>query len=193
MPVVNGEVAYEALSGRIPADVPRLMCWACLLSGAAGHTYGANGIWQLNRKGQPYGNSPHGGNYGPIPWDEAMRLPGSTQVGLAGKLLTSLPFEKLEPQQDWAGWQKPTADKFLVPYTAAIPRKLRIIYVPTADAIVVRKLEPDIRYTVRVFDPLTGKTTEVAPDRDEPADSMTLHSPRGLDHDWVALLDARQK
>ena len=77
MPVVNGEVSYEALLGKIPAEIPRLMFWTCILSGAAGHTYGANGIWQLNRRDQPYGKSPHGGTYGPIPWDEAMRLPGS--------------------------------------------------------------------------------------------------------------------
>ena len=77
MPVVNGEVCYEALLGKIPAEIPRLMFWTSMLSGAAGHTYGANGIWQLNRRDQPYGKSPHGGTYGPIPWDEAMRLPGS--------------------------------------------------------------------------------------------------------------------
>ena len=81
MPVVNGEVCYEALLGKIPAEVSRLMFWSCMLSGAAGHTYGANGIWQLNRRDQPYGKSPHGGTYGPIPWDDAMRLPGSSQLG----------------------------------------------------------------------------------------------------------------
>ena len=52
MPVVNAEVSYEALSGSIPAEIPRMMCWVCLMSGAAGHTYGANGIWQLNRREQ---------------------------------------------------------------------------------------------------------------------------------------------
>src|SRR5438128_4943039 len=36
----------------------RFMFWACVLSGAAGHSYGANGIWQVNRPGQPYGPSP---------------------------------------------------------------------------------------------------------------------------------------
>ncbi len=102
MPVVDGEVAYEALSGRTPAEIPRLMCWATYLSGAAGFTYGANGIWQLNEKGRPYGNSPWGGSYGPIPWDEAMNLPGSAQVGRATKLLRTFPFEKFTPHPEWA-------------------------------------------------------------------------------------------
>ena len=34
MPVVNGEVSYEALLGTIPAEIPRLMFWTCMLSGA---------------------------------------------------------------------------------------------------------------------------------------------------------------
>ena len=97
MPVVDGEVTYEALLGRTPAEIPRLMCWACYLSGTAGFTYGANGIWQLNEKGKPYGNSPWGGSYGPIPWDEAMNLPGSKQVGLAAKLLLLASVRKVCP------------------------------------------------------------------------------------------------
>ena len=95
MPVVNGEVCYEALLGTITADIPRLMFWTSMLSGAAGHTYGANGIWQLNRRDQPYGKSPHGGTYGPIPWDDAMRLPGSRQLGLAKKFLEHYPWHRL--------------------------------------------------------------------------------------------------
>ena len=67
-------------SGRLPS-----------VAGRAGHTYGANGIWQVNRREQPYGKSPHGGNnWGTIPWDDAMRLPGSRQVAAAKRLLESI-------------------------------------------------------------------------------------------------------
>ena len=105
MPVLDGEVCYEALLDRIPADVVRLMFWSSALSGAAGHTYGANGIWQLNRKDKPYGKSPHGGDYGHIPWDEAMKLPGSGQLGQAKRLLERYPWQKFEPHPEWASWQ----------------------------------------------------------------------------------------
>jgi hypothetical protein len=109
MPVLDGEVCYEALLGRTPAEIPRLMFWASMLSGAAGHTYGANGIWQLNRKDQPYGKSPHGGDYGHIPWDEAMNLPGSGQPGLAKRLLEKYSWQKFEPHPDWAAFEGTTA------------------------------------------------------------------------------------
>lgn len=44
LPVVNGEVCYEGILADSREEIQRLMFWSCLLSGAAGHTYGANGI-----------------------------------------------------------------------------------------------------------------------------------------------------
>jgi hypothetical protein len=55
MPVIDGEASYEMLMDKTPPDWPRAMFWICMLSGAAGHTYGANGIWQCNRREQPHG------------------------------------------------------------------------------------------------------------------------------------------
>jgi hypothetical protein len=45
-------------------EVQRFMFWSALLSGTGGHTYGANGIWQVNTRQQPYGLSPHGHSWG---------------------------------------------------------------------------------------------------------------------------------
>ena len=82
-PVINAEVCYEGICGSSYQDIQRLIFWSCILNGACGHTYGANGIWQLNTSGQPYGLSPHGTSWGNTPWEEAYRLPGSEQVGIA--------------------------------------------------------------------------------------------------------------
>jgi len=46
MPVLVGEVSYEGIIHGTQAEVQRLTLWASILSGAAGHTYGANGIGQ---------------------------------------------------------------------------------------------------------------------------------------------------
>jgi len=107
MPVVNGEVCYEGILDTCFADVQRFMVWSCYLSGTAGHTYGANGIWQINRRGKPYGKSPHGGNWGTRPWDDAMKLPGSGQCALARKLLMQYPWHRFEPHPEWASFTKP--------------------------------------------------------------------------------------
>src|ERR1035441_8095044 len=99
MPVIDGEASYEMLNDSLPTEWTRRMFWLCLMNGAAGHTYGANGIWQCNRPGQPHGASPHGGSYGNIPWNEAMNLPDSRQVGLGKKLLERYPWQCNRPGQ----------------------------------------------------------------------------------------------
>ena len=191
MPVVNGEVCYEALLGKIPADVCRLMFWTNVLSGAAGHTYGANGIWQVNRRDQPYGKSPHGGTYGPIPWDEAMRLPGSQQLGLGKKLLEQYPWYRFRPHPEWAAWAAAPAapQEFEVPYTAGIPGGVRITYVPAPRPITVRRLEPGRGYIAAYFDPVTGRRTAIGPARPDPDGSWTVAPPRGDPADWVLILE----
>ncbi|HEV8291785.1 MAG TPA: DUF5060 domain-containing protein, partial [Tepidisphaeraceae bacterium] len=97
LPTVNAEPSYEMLMDKTPAEVCRRIFWVCWASGVKGYTYGANGIWQVNRRDQRYGKSPHGGDYGKIAWDEAMNLAGSTQVNLGKKLLSEYEWWKFEP------------------------------------------------------------------------------------------------
>ena len=108
MPVINGEASYEMLFDKIPARWPRAMFWVCLLNGAAGHTYGANGIWQCNRPDLPHGPSPNGAQngvgYGKITWAEAMNLPGSRQVALGKQFLTQVPWQNFTPHPEWASF-----------------------------------------------------------------------------------------
>ncbi|MGH7867952.1 MAG: DUF4038 domain-containing protein, partial [Candidatus Dormibacteraceae bacterium] len=81
MPVLVGEVCYEGILDENRQEVERFVFWACMLSGAAGHTYGADGIWQVNTQEHPFGPSPHGRSWGGPPWDTAYQLPGSRKVG----------------------------------------------------------------------------------------------------------------
>lgn len=116
MPVINGEASYEMLGDSLPTEWTRQMFWLCLMNGAAGHTYGANGIWQLNRRGQPHGPSPTAGSpptgYGVISWDEAMRLPGSQQVGAGKKLFLQYPWSRFEPHPEWVAGRPVPAVSF---------------------------------------------------------------------------------
>ena len=105
MPVIDGEASYERLSDSLPTEWTRAMFWLCLMNGAKGHTYGANGIWQMNRKGQPHGASPHGGNYGVIAWDDAMQLPGSQQMGYGKRFFEALPWTHLTPMPETVEWE----------------------------------------------------------------------------------------
>ncbi|MEO7298079.1 MAG: DUF4038 domain-containing protein [Verrucomicrobiota bacterium] len=107
MPIINGEAAFEMLNDTLPTQWTRRMFWLCMMNGAAGHTYGANGLWQVNRKNDPHGPSPYhtsGSGYGKISWDEAMELPGSAQVAWGAKLFQEYPWQKFTPHPEWASF-----------------------------------------------------------------------------------------
>jgi hypothetical protein len=185
MPVVNGEASYEMLMDRIPATWPRAMFWICMMNGAAGHTYGANGIWQCNRAGEPHGASPHGGSYGVISWDEAMRLPGSSQVALGKRFLETLPWTRLTPMPDSVAWGE---EPLFGPQACGIEDRLRLIYVLDARPVVVRGLRPSSKYRVTLFDPVTGERSAPSDAQSDAAGAITC-APPPHGHDWVVLLE----
>jgi hypothetical protein len=196
MPVINGEAAYEMLGDTLPTKWTRQMFWLCMTNGAAGHTYGANGIWQCNRQGEPHGPSPHhqsGDGYGRIPWDEAMNLPGSRQVGLGKKLFERFAWQEFTPHSEWSAYHAHNgAAASYGPYATGIPEKVRGIYVPEARAVDVLKLERGVAYRAEVMDPTSGETTglgKVTPDADG---RWTVEKPASDSYaeDWVLVLES---
>jgi hypothetical protein len=189
VPVIDGEPSYENLNGQVPADVCRTLFWVCMTGGAAGHTYGANGVWQVNRPQEPYGPSPGGHNWGTIPWTDAMRLPGSTQVALGKRLLAQYEWWRFEPHPEWVEWPAAGPPGGETPSAAGIPAKVRIVYVPRPGQVVVRQLEPNVEYRAWRFDPLSGERTDLGPAAPTPGASWSCPPPAG-DHDWVLILEA---
>jgi hypothetical protein len=94
MVVVNGEPCYEGIMGSNWQDVQRLLFWTGMLSGLAGWTYGAQGIWQMNSKDHP---ELIRGSWGTGVWQDAMHYPGSLQVGLGRRLLADVRWWTLRP------------------------------------------------------------------------------------------------
>ena len=169
MPVLVGEACYEGILDGNREEVSRFLFWSCLLSGAAGHTYGADGIWQVNTAEQPFGPSPHGRSWGGPSWEIAAELPGSRQLGLGKRMLTRYRWWHMEPHPEWVEphWNP---DNYELPYAAGIPREWRFIFVPPAwDPPMVRNLEPEVRYQAFFFNPRSGTEQsigDVAPDGD---------------------------
>jgi hypothetical protein len=200
MPVINGEAAYEKLMDRIGSEWTRAMFWLCMTNGAKGHTYGANGIWQLNRPGRPHGPSPTKGSppptkgspptgYGTITWEEAMRLPGSTHMGIGRRLFASLPWTKLEPVFGGAVWdEEAAADTLTGPQTCGIGDRLRIVYALDPKSVRMLGLRPAARYRVRLFDPVTGDRTAAEAKLSTPQGELVVPPP-SHGHDWVILAE----
>ena len=93
-PVIDGEPIYEdhpiAFNARenghsISADVRRPLYWD-LFSGAFGHTYGHHSVWQMWAPGRQPVNGPL------LPWYEAIKQPGASQMQYGRRLIESRPF-----------------------------------------------------------------------------------------------------
>ncbi len=156
VPVLCGETAYEGHMQQAWQDVQRQMFWMFMLSGAAGHTYGAAGIWHASVEGDPgCASSAFGGRkvYDWTTWREGMNYPGALQLGLGKKLLEEYPWPRFEPHPEWA--EKDC-------YAAGIPGQVRFVYQPKRGiynwkGTVVKKVETNVPYSAFYFDPATGR------------------------------------
>ena len=191
MPVIIGEVCYEGHMQISWHGVQRFMFWSAILSGAAGHTYGAGGIWQMNTRLQPHGPSPHGGTYENTPWDEAAQLPGATHLGRAKALLMRYPWWRLQPCADWAEprW---TPDNYFLPYAAGVPGEVRLVYIPARiyqwSGPLLKELEQDVAYRAFYFDPIKGEEYDLG--AVAVAADGTWQAPNvPLAQDWVLVLE----
>lgn len=194
--VINGEPAYEMLGDSLPTQWTRAMFWLCLTNGAGGHTYGANGIWQVNRKGEPHGRSPHhtaGNGYGVIAWDEAMNLPGSQQMGFGKKFFESLPWTQLVPMPEDAAWQEAPSGNLdpFSPQMCGISDRLRVVYALEPRGISVRKLRPNSDYQVTLFDPVSGERSSPQAMKTDANGALRIDALK-VDHDWVCLVQVPQ-
>jgi hypothetical protein len=187
MPVLVGEVDYEGIMEASRQEVQRFMFWSCMLSGAAGHTYGANGIWQVNTPDRPFGPSPHGRSWGDTPWQIAYRLPGSEQLGIAKKLLTKYDWRHFEPHPEWIQphW---TPDDYIQAYAAGIPGSVRVAFFPVWNGPAMRDLETGVSYRAAFFNPVNGREYPIGPVRADAAGNWKPPAPP-IFQDWILVLE----
>jgi hypothetical protein len=195
-PVIVGEVCYEGMGGSNWQDIQRFLFWTHLLSGAAGHTYGASGVWAFNTTEVPgliSGLCP--------PWTEAVEFPGAGQVGIGRRVLASLPWQRFEQRPSWVQPHQHEGDRFL-PYAAGVAGGPRVFYFPSfafmqspaaSSSIRLRSLRGR-RWRGQLVDPQTGvdgATFVLEPDSD---DSARLECGYGgapglpSGNDWVLVM-----
>ena len=159
-PLVIGELGYEQLGGTNLEDFQRVAFWMAYLNGAAGYSYGADGLFEFNSPDKPL----HRIQFSFRTWEEGMNFPGSRQIGLSSRLLQSYPWERMQPHPEWVtprgtraqDLESPSVAKdvsrirndpmpgdedwpaewatgrgnFRRPYAAGVPGQLRLIYMP---------------------------------------------------------------
>ena len=196
MPFINSEVCYEGIGEGCRQEVQRLMFWTCMLGGAAGHTYGANGVWQFNTAEAPYGPSPHGMSWGDTTWEDAYKLPGSANLGLGKRFFEEHEWWRFEPHPEWIE-RRWTKENYFGAYAGGIPGEIRVIFFPLSwwGTGTVKGIEKDARYTAYLFNPVTGKKTDlglVTPDANGDWELPLQNGPFKLMpiyQDWVLALE----
>ena len=195
MPRLVGETCYEGEGGWNWENVQRLLFWGSVLNGTAGHTYGATGIWQVNTRDTPFGHDPRpfGESFDEVAWDDAMHFAGSGQVGLGKQLLERYRWWLMRPHPDWVravGGEKfePLA-RHIRPYTAGIPRELRITFIPVRILVTMVALEADVVYEALYFDPRTGRAHPVGRVGGDTQGEWQPPKPPII-QDWVLVMSA---
>lgn len=183
MPVLNSEVNYEGILGGSKDEVQRFLFWAHMLQGACGQTYGAQGIWAMSSRQEPFKGTTS--SWGDGFWQDAMHYAGSRHVGVGAQILRKLPWWRLEPDTT-AGLR----------FVARVPGEAIVVYVPGGCFPQDVKggwpfplpIEPGVRYRANYVSPRTGDTI---PAGEAVADKGPWDPPRvpGMD-DWLLILEA---
>jgi len=191
MPALIDEISYEGILHYSGAEVQRFGFWTAMLSGAAGHTYGANGLWQMNTRAEPFGASPWGGTWGNLPWDAAAALPGSAQMGLARRFLERFEWWRFEPHQEWVS-PAGSPEHIQWPFAAGIPGQVRVIYLygPNFPGYQpsVQNLERGVAYRATYWDPRTGAEYALGVISPDAAGAWPIPMQPELS-DWVLVLE----
>jgi hypothetical protein len=164
MPTFISEACYEGIMGGSSAEVQRFLFWASVTLGACGFTYGAQGIWAMSSRDEPFTGTTS--SWGDGFWQDVMHYPGSGQVGVGATILRRYPWSQLAPCAE-------TTARLGHPYSfvARIPGKLIMAYSPPncfpaeiaglradwSGALLGLAIEPGARYRAYYVNPRTGE------------------------------------
>jgi hypothetical protein len=204
-PVIMAEPGYEYFRPgnwdrqdyrEIDGNLARLQAWSAILCGAAGHTYGAWGVWQFYEPNHPQPGS-DGKNTGH--WADRMDGEGARDMQHLRNFFTSdeLDWTRLAPRRDCLlvnasapAW--PSRRDFTPLHCAAEIGRSYVVYIPSGNSgktITVTHLAQN-NYRARWFNPRNGEYIEID-NRPEGVNQWTLPSlPDG--QDWVLLLSSAQ-
>ena len=193
-PVMNGECAFEGMHGGATAKTQRRIFWTAVLAGAPGHAYGADALWQMNSRKQPFGPSPGGYVWGNEPWEDALHWLGSKHVGVGRAILAQFEWWRIEPRPGWAE-PSPEQNQHVGIVAAEIPGQTRLYYFATVTPWGAKRilgLTPGASYKAEWISPLDG-TRHAAGLVTADAEGAWRPACAPVIHDWLLVLRPREQ
>jgi hypothetical protein len=184
-PVLEGECNYEGIHAMTAADV-RAVAYCAMQSGSFGYTYGAHGLWyptqdETDKTFDEWGK--------PIPWWEALAMPGGEQMGYLRAFYESVGWWALVPRPDAVSM--PPGYELRRVLVRAEEDRTFVVYFPRALPetmdIVLQGPEPGASYAAVWNDPRTAETIFLSPPLVAGKDGVRLPG-RPDRQDWLLVL-----
>lgn len=182
-PPYENHVAYQSKARINPHTVRRAIYWSLLSSPTAGVTYGGHGVWGWDDGTKPPTDHPNTGV--PLPWREALRMPGAEQmVHLAG-FFTLIDFWRLRPASDVLARQPGNeAPRRHIAAARSDAGDLVVIYIPEDRTVDIFQKSLPRDFSATWFNPRTGKSSSVVAVVNDKAIQFATPD----EGDWLLLL-----
>lgn len=193
-PFINLEPPYEnhlAYQSRKPISADftrRALYWSLLNAPTAGVSYGGHGVWGWDDGTRP--PTDHASTGTPLPWKQALTLPGAEQMTNLCTFFTSLDFSRLRPKPEAIANNPGAKDPRKFISAAGTDKKdLLLVYVPEDRTVEVllESLPPSPE--VHWWNPRTGERNAavgVVTDR-------ACQFPTPTEGDWMLVLQTQGK
>lgn len=181
-PPYECHLAYHSRQPHSPLNVRRACYWSLLVSPTAGVTYGGHGVWGWDDGSGPPVAHPKTGT--PLPWRQALEMPGAQQMRHLRDLFESIPWHTLRPDQSFLQAQPGDHDVLRYVTAARSPDgRLAVLYLPAGGPITLdtTHLAPNLRATWH--NPRDGSHHPVGP---LPSHNPSLTAPD--EHDWLLII-----
>jgi hypothetical protein len=181
-PPYEHHVAYQTKRPITAQEVRRAVYWTLLGAPVAGTSYGGHGVWGWDDGTRPPTDHPNSGT--PLPWREALEMPGAREMGYVADLFTSMEYWRLRPAANALADQPGRAVPAQFIAAASSPeRDLLVVYTPEVRTI---RLDPAAIPTGRAvwFNPRSGARTDA---RGAVEGAVSMFEAPG-DGDWVLVI-----
>jgi len=133
-PVINGEAGYENLWEH-DRDRVRKEAWTVYMSGGAGYTYGANGVWNWGNPDEP------------VKGLDAIHWPGSTDMKYVVNLFSGTQWWKMTPHDELVNRG----------YCLAEKGNQYAVYLTEGGSVTIDLRDRSETFNVKWFNPRTGE------------------------------------
>ena len=190
-PAYENHVAYHSRQPHTAHSVRMAMYWSLLNAPTAGVSYGGHGVWGWDDG--TVAPMDHGNSGTPLPWQQALTMPGAEDVAHIADIFTSIAWSTLTPAPQLLLAQPGTQDVHQTILVAANPaRDLVVAYTPAGGEIRLDATTLSPELNGEWLDPRTGARQTAIGKISGGGSVYTAPQNTPDDNDWLLLLQSPQ-